>query len=57
MASPAMVPSTVAAALATRAISTELRAANSMSASPNSSVYHLKVNPTHSAFSRESLKE
>ncbi len=57
MATPAIVPSTVATALATSPIASELPAATSMSSSWNSLSYQPSVKPTHSAFNRESLNE
>jgi hypothetical protein len=47
----------VAPALLTTAMIREFSAARSISASLKSTRYQSSVNPTHSAFSRESLKE
>ena len=52
-----MVPNTVDTTLATNAMSSELPAASSISPFANSFRYQSSVNPTHSALSRESLKE
>ncbi|VTQ39091.1 Uncharacterised protein [Pseudomonas aeruginosa] len=56
-ATPARVPSRVATLAETSAMTSELAAAWSMSRLPNSLRYQSRVKPTHSAFSRESLKE
>jgi hypothetical protein len=47
----------VETALATTPISSELRAAVSISSSANSLRYQSSVKPTHCAFNRESLNE
>ena len=57
IAKPAMVPRMVELRLAHMAITSELRAAVSISWLLSSALYQYSVKPTHSAFSRESLNE
>src|SRR5512146_998230 len=57
MAIPAIVPSSVAVRLEVSAMNSEFLAASSISSSFSSTWYQCQVNPTHSAFRRESLNE